>query len=85
MSLEEVAVHTGHGVLMGVDNNNLLIVCNPHGILDLQLRPYPIHLLKNVIILIKYVKLYINELSNYLIILKNEYHHVQTGKKTLLT
>jgi hypothetical protein len=43
--LEEVAVRTGHKVLMKVGNNSLLIVGDPKGILDQQLMPHPIHLL----------------------------------------
>jgi hypothetical protein len=42
--MEEVTVHSGHKVLMEVDNI-LLIVGNPQGILDKQLRPCPNHLL----------------------------------------
>jgi len=43
LSLEEVAVHAGHKVLMDVDDIILLIVGIPQGILDQQLRPRPIH------------------------------------------
>jgi hypothetical protein len=34
LSLEEVAVRAGYKVLVKVDNNILLIVGNPQGILD---------------------------------------------------
>jgi hypothetical protein len=33
LSLEEVAMHAGHQVLMKVDDNILLIVSNPQGVL----------------------------------------------------
>jgi hypothetical protein len=45
MSLEEVTVNAGHEDLMEVDDNMSLIVDNPLGILDQQLRHHPIHLL----------------------------------------
>jgi hypothetical protein len=48
--LEEAAVHSGHEVLVEVDVNILLIVGNPKGILDQQLRPLPIHL-SNIILI----------------------------------
>jgi hypothetical protein len=35
----------GHKTLMEVDDNILLIVVDPQGILDEQLRPHPIHVL----------------------------------------
>ncbi len=41
--MEKVAVHAGHKVLMEVDNNTLVIVGNPWGILDQQLWPCPTH------------------------------------------
>jgi hypothetical protein len=44
--LEDIAVHAGHEVLMEVDGNITMTVGNPQGILDEQLRPQPIHLLK---------------------------------------
>jgi hypothetical protein len=43
--LVDVAVHAGHKVLMENDNNILLIVGDPHGILEEQLRPRLMHLL----------------------------------------
>jgi hypothetical protein len=49
MSLEKVDVRAGHDVLMEVDDNISLIVVNPHGIFDQQLRSRPIHFL-NIII-----------------------------------
>jgi hypothetical protein len=48
--LEEVIVRASHEVLMEVDDNCALIVGNPQGILDLQLRPRPMHLLNIIII-----------------------------------
>jgi len=44
--LEKSAVRTGHEVLMEVDDNILLSVGDPQGILDLQLRPFQIRSLK---------------------------------------
>jgi hypothetical protein len=41
LSLEEVTVRAGHKVLMEVDDNISLIVGNPQGISDQQLRPRP--------------------------------------------
>ncbi len=38
---------------MVIDDNILLIVCNPQGILDEQLRTLPIDLLNIIIIIIK--------------------------------
>jgi hypothetical protein len=58
--MEEVAVHSGHEVLMEIERNILLTADDPQGILDQQLRPHPIPLLNIVIIrLIKFIKLYI--------------------------
>jgi hypothetical protein len=53
--LKEVLVHIGRKVMMEVDDNILLIVDDPQGILDEQLRLHPIHLLKNNIITLKYI------------------------------
>ncbi len=39
MSLVDIAVPAGHKFLMEVDNNILLIVGNPQGILKQQLKP----------------------------------------------
>jgi hypothetical protein len=50
--LEEVAVPAGHTVLMESDDNILLIVGDPHGILDQQLRPHTMTLLNIIVILI---------------------------------
>jgi len=55
MSLEKVDVRAGHDVRMEVDDNISLIVVNPHGIFDQQLRSRPIHLLNIIIILIDYM------------------------------
>jgi hypothetical protein len=41
LSLEEAAVSAGYKVLMEVGDNILLIVTNPQGILDQNLRPNP--------------------------------------------
>ncbi len=41
-SLEEVAMHAGHEVLMEVGDNNMLIVGDPQGILVEQLKSRPI-------------------------------------------
>ncbi len=57
MSLEEVAEHAGQNVLTEVDYI-LLIVGDPQGNLDQELRPCPICLLNVfIIILINYIKL----------------------------
>jgi hypothetical protein len=53
--LEEVTVSAGHKVLMEVDYNILLIVADPQGILDLQIRPHPIPLLNIFVIFIDYI------------------------------
>jgi hypothetical protein len=53
----EVVVHSGHEVLIEIDNYILLIVDDPLGILDELLRPHPIHLLTIIIIFIYYFKL----------------------------
>jgi hypothetical protein len=45
MPMEEVAVHADHKGLKKADNNILLVVSDPQGRLDQQLRPHPIHLL----------------------------------------
>jgi hypothetical protein len=50
--LEEVAVHAGQDVLMEVEYNILLIIGNPHGILDQHLRPQHIDLLYKIIIIL---------------------------------
>jgi len=47
--LPTVAICADHKVLMEVDDNISLTVCDAQGILDQQLRPHPIHLL-NIII-----------------------------------
>jgi hypothetical protein len=52
MSLEEAAVHAGLEVLMEVDDNSSQIVGDPHGILDQQLRPHPVHLIIIIIIML---------------------------------
>jgi hypothetical protein len=65
--LEEVAVRAGQEVLMGVDDNILLIVGKPHGILDQQLSPHAAQLL-NVIInftLFYYIIVYFFKLGPY--------------------
>ncbi len=54
MSLYKVTVHAGHEVLMEVDDNILLIVCDQQGILSAQLTPRWIHLLNIIIIKINY-------------------------------
>jgi hypothetical protein len=58
LSLEEVAVRASHKVLMKVDDNIFCIVGDPPGIMDLQLKPYSIHLLKVIILYIISIKLY---------------------------
>jgi hypothetical protein len=65
--LEEAAEHAGLEVWTEFDGNILLIVCDPRGILEMQLRPQLIHLLNSIVILINYIKnVY------YLLILKTE-------------
>jgi hypothetical protein len=49
--LEEVVVCAGQEFLMEVDGNSTLIIGNPEGISDLQLRPHPIPFLKIIIII----------------------------------
>ncbi len=51
LSLEEVVAHADHEVLMEIENNSVMIVGDPQGILGMQLRPYPIHI-SNVIVII---------------------------------
>jgi hypothetical protein len=53
--LEEVTVRAGHKVLMEATNNISLVVGDPKGILDQQLKPHPMYLLDiiTVVILIK--------------------------------
>jgi hypothetical protein len=60
--LEEVAVRAGHEVSMKVDDNILLIVGDPQGILDQQLRTKQICILNIIIIiitLIEFIRIYI--------------------------
>ncbi len=54
LSLEEVAGHTGHTVLVKVDDNSALIIGNLWGILGWQLWSQPIHFLNNITTLIIY-------------------------------
>jgi hypothetical protein len=49
LSLEEVAVYSGHKVLVKFDDNNVLIVGHPQGNLGRQLRPCPIPKLNTLI------------------------------------
>ncbi len=55
LSLKEVLVRTGRKVMVEVTDNILLIVDDPLGILDQQLRLHPIQLLNNNIITLKYI------------------------------
>jgi hypothetical protein len=59
LSLEEVTVHAGHNVLMEVDNKISLIIGDPRGIIDQQVRPHAIHLLNIIITLMNCFILYI--------------------------
>jgi hypothetical protein len=43
LSLEKVAAYADHEVIVEVDDNIVLIVGNPQGILGQQLRPCQIH------------------------------------------
>ncbi len=52
LSFEKYALHAGHEVLTCI----LLIVGNPQGILDWQLRPHPIHLSNIIIKIINLIK-----------------------------
>ncbi len=52
MSSEEVAVCAGRKVLMDVEDNTLLIVGDPQGILDQLLWSHPMRLLNIIIIII---------------------------------
>ncbi len=54
--MEEVAICSGRKVLTEVENNILLIVGDPQGILEQQLRPRTIHLLQFIFKFIKYFK-----------------------------
>jgi hypothetical protein len=53
--LEEVAVRTGHEVLIDFDDNISMNAADPRGILDHQFRPHTIHPL-NIIILFLFIK-----------------------------
>jgi hypothetical protein len=62
LSLKEVTMHPSHEVLMEVDDNSALIVCDTKGILGQQLLSYSIQLLNIIFSLsITYwvIKLYI--------------------------
>jgi hypothetical protein len=50
--LEDVPVRAGHKVLMEADDNILMIIGDPQGILDQQLRLRPINLLIIVILIL---------------------------------
>jgi hypothetical protein len=50
-----VAICADHKVLMKIDDNISLTVCDAQGILDQQLRPHPIHLLNIIIIFMNYL------------------------------
>ncbi len=52
--LKEDAMHSGHKVLMEVDDNSVLIVADPQGTLGLLLMPHTTHLLSIIIVLITY-------------------------------
>ncbi len=52
LSLEEVAEHAGHEVLVKVGDHISLIVGNRQGILDQKLRPRPIQFLNPAIIIL---------------------------------
>jgi hypothetical protein len=56
LSLEEVAMPSGHKVLTEVDNNILLIVSDPQGTLDQHIKLHSIHV-SNIIIILKYILL----------------------------
>jgi hypothetical protein len=45
----EVAMHFGCTVVIKVDDKSALIIHDPQGILGLQLRPDPIHLLNSIL------------------------------------
>jgi hypothetical protein len=57
--LEEVAECAGQEVLVEIDNNILLIVVDPRGILDQHLSLHPIHLW-NIIVIIKLNNILLN-------------------------
>ncbi len=52
-----VAASVGHKVSMEVDDNILLIVGDPQGILDQQLSPHPFYLFK----FFKYINYFLND------------------------
>jgi hypothetical protein len=54
--MEEVAVRADHEVLMEVDDTWMLIVGNPRGILGQELKPCPILLSFNIIMLVTYFR-----------------------------
>jgi hypothetical protein len=56
LSLKEVTVHSGNKVLKEVNDSNLLIVENPLGILDKQLRTQPIHSVNIITVSINLIK-----------------------------
>jgi hypothetical protein len=47
--LGEFAVLSAQKILMEVDDNSALIVCDPRGILGQQLMPHPIHFLNTIV------------------------------------
>jgi hypothetical protein len=50
--LEEVVAHADREVLMEIENNSVMIVGDPQGILGLHLRLYPIHLSNFIVIIL---------------------------------
>jgi len=68
LPLEQVALHAGHKVFVGVETNIALIVGNPQRILGQQLRPHLVPLLNIIIILITYqiIVCYLIKLLNIL-------------------
>ncbi len=63
LTLKQVDASAGRELLMEVDDNILLNVGDPQGILNWELRHHQIYLLNVMIInLIKYIKLYVIKL-----------------------
>jgi len=78
--LEEVAVHADQKLLVGIDNNILLLVGEPQGIIYQRLSPHPIHLLNiTITILIECINLFIIK-SFYVFLIMD--HPIQGQKWT---
>jgi hypothetical protein len=52
-------MHNGYKVLIVIDGNSVLILCDPKRILGQQLSPYQVHRAKIIMIIIIIMKLFI--------------------------